>query len=182
MRREAGMMLLALALGSCASVVRGQGVAESFTALQELVEVGQTVTVVDASGREVTGPITALTPARLVLGGGGRERAWEEADVVRIRYRGQDSLRNGTLIGLGVGAAVAAVALLAGPPLEGPDADWGIFSVAVGAGLGAALGVGIDAMFTAERDIFRRSGSGAQVRLQPLLHARGGGLRVGIAF
>ncbi|WP_291984127.1 hypothetical protein [Luteitalea sp.] len=182
MRREAGVVVLAMALWSCASVVRGQGVAESFTELQALVELGQTVTVVDASGREVTGSITAITPARLVLGGGGRERAWQEADVVRIRHRGQDSLRNGTLIGLGVGAGVAAVAVLAGPSLEGSDADWGFFTVAVGAGLGAAIGVGLDALTTKEREIFRKRGSAAQVFVQPMLHARGGGVRVGVAF
>lgn len=62
------------------------------------------------------------------------------------------------------------------------DVDWGFFTVAVGAGLGAGIGVGLDAWTTKEREIFRRRGSAAQVRLQPMPRARGGGLRVGIAF
>lgn len=50
-------------------------------------------------------------------------------------------------------------------------------------GLGAGIGVGIDALITREQDVFQRAARGPQVRLQPLWQPTGGrGLRVAIEF
>lgn len=50
-------------------------------------------------------------------------------------------------------------------------------------GLGAGIGVGIDALITREQDVFRGPARGPQVRLQPLWQPTGGmGLRVAIVF
>ncbi|BCS34395.1 hypothetical protein TBR22_A36250 [Luteitalea sp. TBR-22] len=172
--------LLAAALLTIASVAFGQGVAHSFGELRLLVREGQTVTIVDAAGKAVTGRITLLTPSELVLGTPDR-RAWQEADVATIRQRRQDSLGNGALIGLGCGAGLVGVAALASDtPAE--DAGWVGLAALFYAGVGAAIGVGVDALVTREYDVYRREPAATHVRLMPLVNARGGGLRVAVVF
>ncbi|WP_291984125.1 hypothetical protein [Luteitalea sp.] len=172
--------VLAAVLCSSASSLSAQGVAHSFSELRLLVREGQTVTVVDTAGREVKGRITLLSADTLALGTGAG-RSWQATDVATIRQRRQDSLGNGALIGLGVGVGLVGVAVLAGGGTDG-EPEWAWLAAAFYGGVGAGIGVGIDALITREYDVFRPADRGPQVRLQPLWHPQGGGLRVAIAF
>jgi hypothetical protein len=176
---RAVLLIAAWSIGAAPAF--GQGVAHSFSELRLLVREGQTVTVVDATGREVKGRIASLTETTLVLGTGGG-RTWQETDVATIRQRRQDSLGNGALVGLACGVGLVGVAALSSD-VSGPDADWALLGAVFYGGLGAGIGVGIDALITREQDVFRGPARGPQVRLQPLWQPTGGrGLRVAIVF
>lgn len=174
------VLVFATLMVTVAATASAQGVAQSFGELRLLVQQGDTVTIVDASGREAKGRIALLTATELVLDGRER-RSWQEADVVSVRQRDRDSLGNGALIGLGFGAGGALAGILA-VGVESGDEGYAALAVAFYGGIGAGIGVGVDALITRERDVFLREGAGPRVSLQPILARQGGGLRVAVVF
>lgn len=169
---------LVLAVGTMAGA---QDVATSFSELRLLTKAGDTVTVTDTRGREVKGRIAVLSPEQLVVTDRAGRHEWAEADVVGIRQRRPDSLLNGALIGMGVGAGIVLAAAVA-DDVSGPDTDWYVLGAFIYGGIGAAIGVGFDALSKDELDVFRREPPRAQVRLQPMLAPSGGGLRLAVVF
>lgn len=167
-RRE-WVTAVALLLG-WSHAASAQGIARSFDQLQLLVRSGDSVTVRDEQGRETSGKIESLSATTLTVGRGDARREFREADVTTIHQRRQDSLGNGALWGLGIGAALAAV------PIALCE-DCGGEAVAVAlvyGGLGAGIGVGIDALIARQQVIFQRPGATARLRVAPLV---GGGRR-----
>lgn len=169
---------LVLAVGTMAGA---QEVATSFSELRLLTRTGDRVTVTDTRGRQVKGRVALLSPEHLVVTDSSGRHEWTESDVVGIRQRRPDSLLNGTLIGMGVGAGIVLVSAIA-EDVSGPDADWYVLGAVIYGGIGAAIGVGIDVINKDEQDVFRHAPPRAQVRLQPLLAPRGGGMRVAVGF
>lgn len=171
----------ALLLGS-SHMASAQGIARSFDQLQLLVRSGDAVTVRDAQGRETSGRIESLSASTLTIGKGAARRDFREADVTTIRQRRQDSLGNGALWGVVSGAALFAVSLTGG-------GETGLESVgdAVGAGLllggiGAAIGVGIDALIARQQVIFQRAGAAARLRVAPLVGRGRRGALLAVTF
>ena len=167
----AGLVLLPLRAGA-------QGVAGSFEQLQVLVKTGDTVTVRETSGQETTGRIASLSASALTLVSSdtGRELKLSEADVSIIRERRQDSLGNGALIGLGIGAVSCAIAMAiicSNEDCEGEAPEF----VAVYAGLGTAVGVGVDALIVTRHVIYEKRAGAVTLGVMPLL----GPTRTGIA-
>ena len=78
--------------------------AASFEELTGCHLVGETVFVVDASGRETRGRVEALSGLILVVAVESSRRQFTVADVQRIDRRRRDSVRNGLLVGAGLGA------------------------------------------------------------------------------
>ena len=77
----------------------------------------------------------------------GQERHFAIPQVQRLSKRRVDSLKNGTLIGLSVGVGLPVLANAA--------------TLAVGLGpIGAAIGLGIDALFRGEQQIIMYEASG----------------------
>jgi hypothetical protein len=120
------------------------------------VKEGQTVRVTDEAGQELQGKITGITPEGLRLRAHGKVSDIPYDRIVRIR-RPADTLKNGALIGFAVGAALGVVALATyeepeecsevggfycGEPSGGGIVAGGLLL----GGLGAAVGVGIDAL------------------------------------
>ena len=108
-----------------------------FADLQRLLRPGQSVVVTDESGKDTQGTVSDITTSSLTLLGPGGQ-TFGEAAVTKVTVR--DGVWNGVLIGLGVGAAIAALAcrgsdsgryvtmactvpLLGGPALGGVT-DW----------------------------------------------------------
>jgi hypothetical protein len=174
---------IALALLLAAPGLAGaQGIANSLHELRLLVRAGDTVTVQDTGGREVKGRIDALSASRLVLVTSSGRREWEDADLRVIRQRRGDSLGNGALIGLGVGAGLG---LAGGLALQEESDEAGLVAtiMLVYGGLGAAIGVGVDALVTRQYVIYERPDAARpQVRVTPLLTPRAQGLRVTLSF
>ena len=170
-------------LGALAAPARAQGVAQSFTELRLLIRAGDMVTLTGVKGDDVRGRVESLTATSLVLARDGRLQTWSEADVVSIRQRRGDSLGNGALIGFGVGVGTVLVSALADDSLR--QNDYGFVAVAAGlyGGIGAGIGVGIDALIAREYVIFDRPRSArVDVRIAPMLGRGIRGLGVSIAF
>lgn len=155
---------------------------KSFDQLNTRLKVGDTVWVTDAQGREVGGKIDALGPNALTLKAEA-PRNFTAADVRMIRERQPDSLKNGALIGLGVGLALGAAGCAAWVS-EG-EGGWCLsFLIAYG-GLGTAIGVGVDALIPGrKREVYRAPGSAPSARLSvaPLLGRTRQGVAVSFAF
>ena len=140
---------------------RAQGIATTFEQLQLLVRSGDTVSVTDSTGREVTGRIVDLSASAITLAvSRGEHREWATGDVRQIRQRRQDSLANGAVIGLAVGAGLAGAAVAAWWE-RGDSAGGAEAAIAIYAGLGAGIGTGIDAMVARRQVIYQPRASAA---------------------
>jgi len=152
----------------------------SFDQLNTRLKVGDTVWVTDASGREVKGKIEALGSTSLTLSGGDR-RTFEGSDVRTIVERPHDSLKFGTLLGLGIGLGTGIALLLAA---EG-DSEGAALGLAMLGGMGAAIGCGIDAMIPMpKRPVYlAQSGSWTgKVSWNPIVGPRAAGAAVSFGF
>lgn len=177
----AGVFVL---LCASASSAEAQAVASSFTQLAVLVEPGDKVTVVDAAGREARGRISTLSADALILITEAGPWRLGEADVATISQRRGDSLTNGAIIGAVAGATYfATVAAL----LHDSDGGDIIVPTAIAggvffAGLGAAAGVGIDALISRRQVIFRKTSGATRVSVSPVLGRRLRGAAVTVKF
>lgn len=155
-----------------------------FSQLNTRLRPGDTIWVTDAQGREVKGRILSLGAEELTLEGRG-DRTFRAPDVTAITVRRGDSLGNGALIGLAVGGLGTGLACLA--TAEGQDKEWCVVVSAVYAGIGSAIGVGIDAMIPGKKLVtYRARGAAgrpqARLRAAPLLTPRAKGVAVSFAF
>jgi hypothetical protein len=149
-------------------------------AIRQRVKEGQKVRITDDQGREWRGRIGTFTPDKLTLITSDRQqRDVPYGTILRID-RPHDGLGNGALIGLGTGAAVGLLAVISEESNCEPTEFFGcgdpigaayIAAPLVIGGLGAAIGVGIDALIKKDPTLFRRSGA-SRVTLAPTI-ARG---------
>jgi len=105
--------------------------------------------------------------------------------VATITVRRADSLRNGALIGLGIGGGLVLVGCLASA--ESGDAGWCVLGAAVYGGIGAGIGVGIDALIPGKKILaYRAPGaaglSHARLSVAPVVTPRAKGVAVSFAF
>ena len=171
-------LLLAFALAAAQEPVR------DFTLLNTRLVPGDTIWVTDAQGREVKGRIAALGADAITLEGGG-SRTFASPDVTTIYVRRGDSLGNGALIGLGVGGLGIGLACVAGT--DDQDQGWCLMAAVVYAGIGAAIGVGIDAMIPGKKLVAYRApgltgSSATRLSLAPFVTPRSKGVTVSFAF
>ena len=152
--------------------------------IRRRVKEGQEVRITDDQGREWHGRIDALTPDNLTVVTHDRQRTDLAYGTILRIDRPHDGLANGALIGLAAGAAFGLGLVIAekaddceaeaffdcGDPI---GAAAYFLAPLVTGGLGAAVGVGIDALIRKDANLFLRAG-GARVRLAP---AVGPGLR-----
>ena len=138
-----------------------QGIAHSFSELRRVVMPGDTVSVTGTNGAEVTGRPAEISSSALTLTVNGRPRDLRGADIVTIRQDRGDSLQNGAVIGLGVGAGLMFARLALG----GVDGEigWAAGQIAWSAALGAGLGAGQDALIPTRKVIYQRQGVRASV-------------------
>lgn len=142
--------------------------------LGEVVRQGQTVEVIDDQGRETTGKISIVSQTALHILRDGKTTEIPFDHVTQIA-RPKDSLANGALIGLGAGAAFGVLASTVGTtncdtyigPCYG-GAGFVIGSTLVFGGIGAGIGVGLDALIRHHRIIYRRDG-GVRARVTPVV-------------
>jgi len=168
-------LLLAFALAAAQEPVR------DFSQLNTRLKPGDTIWVTDGQGRQVKGRINSLAPDSLGVDAGGF-RTFSAGDVTMIHLREGDSLANGALIGLAVGAVAGALVMVAVCDGEAGCAPGGAL---LGAGAGAGIGVGIDAARGGKRVLAYRapgaSGS-ACLSLAPLIMPRTKGVAVAFSF
>lgn len=109
MRRVCTALLGCMLLGlSTAPAAFAQEPITAFDALSARLSVGDRVWVTTATGREQHGRLEQLSLDSLTISGHPAVTV-QARDVVRIRRRDHDSVKNGALIGLSVGAALGTV-------------------------------------------------------------------------
>ena len=178
--------LLLASLLATAGPASAQEPVRDFAQLNTRLRPGDTVWVTDAQGREVKGSILSLGADALILEGGAR--TFGAPDVRSIQVRRADSLGNGALIGLGVGGGLAlTVCLIADSDDDDSEAGWCALAALFYAGIGAGIGVGIDALIPGKKLLaYRAPGSTTQphVRLSiaPFVTPRARGAAVSFAF
>lgn len=152
MKRVVHPLVLLLLVAATADA---QQVAGTFDQLRVLVKPGDTLTITDTAGQRLRGKLAELSSASLVLEVSGTRRVFPGTEVDIIEKRGSDSLKNGALIGLSVGAGVF------GPFAGASTGDWGYGALAavLYGGIGAGIGVGVDALIEGQRVIYAASPS-----------------------
>ena len=174
------VMTLTLVLAPVAATA--QEPVKSFDQLNTRLKVGDTIWVTDAQGREVKGKIQGLGAASLTLEA-RTPLSFAASDVRVIQERRPDSVKNGGLWGLGVGDALSLLVLTAGGGACGGGCAASTF-VVYGA-MGAAIGVGIDALNPGKKQaVYRAPGSLPSARLSfaPVITPRHKGVAVSFSF
>ena len=133
--------------------------------IQAGIRNGQKVIITDEDGHEVAGRIDSIDADSIRIDTKGQATDVPYGRILRID-RPPDTLANGALIGLGAGALFGLLSLAvedasrcdssaffacADPTLLGY-----VVIPAFTGGLGAAIGVGIDALIRRDREIYRR--------------------------
>jgi hypothetical protein len=145
----------------------------SFEQLQLLVKPGDKIEVLGTDGIKIKGKIENLNPASLRLSTKGGFRDFAQKDALEIKQKRGDSLANGAWIGALSGGGIMsgfAIALCSGGECEGEGGQVAAAIVAY-TGIGAAIGVGIDAMCRHRQTIYRQPAQAAlrNVSVAPLL-------------
>jgi hypothetical protein len=188
--RRARIILLVFAgFVVTAAAVSAQEAAASFDALAGRIHVGERIWVTDATGREVRGRLERLSSDGLVLKANGLE-TFAAADVRRVRARDRDSLKNGTLIGLGVGGAMGTAWCFGAVADDSGEIDARVEcfeGFTVFPGLGALIGLAVDALIPGKmRVVYQASlpqgASRASLIVVPLFSSRARGLVVSFAY
>ena len=166
--------------------VTGQTVAASFEELRFKVKAGDTVYLTaDGGTSEQEARVLELSASALAVSIDGVRRDLVEGNVTRIRQRLPDSRKNGALIGFLIGAAGSTVGAKAMESPAGACSGGCVAAnVLVGGGLGALVGLGIDALIQGRKDIYVRgaSRSSVDVVLRPSLTAQAKSITVSLRF
>lgn len=178
----APVLVLAL-LGLLPSPVAAQE-ARSFEQLQLLLKPGDKIFITDAMGNVTKGKVAGLSKSALSLTTKGSTKDWAQSDVLKIRQWRQDSLKNGALIGTGVGFSIGLATVIA---FCGEWTDCGgdaVAAVAIYTGLGTGIGVGIDALIPAKQTIYVGGAqtSASRLKVRPLVGKSRKGVAVALSF
>jgi|APFre7841882724_1041349.scaffolds.fasta_scaffold109191_1 hypothetical protein len=163
-------------------VTAAQEPVTSFDQLNTRLKVGDTVWVTDAEGREIKGRIRGLSATSLLLDAGSAPQDLQAARVRTIRIQQSDSLTNGTLIGLAVGAVAGALVMV--PEYEGDNGPV-IAVVWLGALSGAGVGALIDAARGGKKVLtYQAPGalSSSRLSIAPVITPRTKGVAVAFSF
>ena len=148
------------------------------TRLADAVTTGMKVSVVNDDGRRVEGRVVEHSQESLWLSLDGSSQEIPIDRIVRIDK--PDSLKNGALVGMGVGLALGAVGVAASQ-IYNPDAGLIALVIAWNGVSGALLGTGIDAVFNNRRTLYERGGR-LQARVSPVVGRGVRGAAVSLAW
>lgn len=165
--------------------LEAQEVASSFEQLAVLVKPGDSITVLDFTGRESKGRIALLSRDALLLDTSGGPRKLGETDVAAISQRRGDSLLNGAITGAVAGTAYfVTLMVILHESSDGGDVivPTAIMGGMLMAGMGAAAGVGIDALITRRQVIYQAPAGPRKVSLVPVLGRGRRGVAVALRF
>jgi hypothetical protein len=151
------------------------------------------VDVIADSGRQTRGRLLRFDAESLTLESDRREITFDRQHVAQVYQRG-DSLKNGMLIGLGIGAGMGVVTGTtsdcggffepARPCTAGENAQRALVLGGVFGAIGMGIGAGIDALFTGRRLLYDAAAPRrpASMTMSAGASRRGAGLRVMMAW
>lgn len=160
MTRIQGMRTLGLLLlcAVSAAPARADQVATTLDQLQVLIRPGDEIRVTERDGHSLQARVENITADTLTIRAHGAEQVLRPDDIRLIRQSREDTLSDGAKRGFIAGAALGVLAGLAFAG-ENPKAA-GVFipiAAATYGGIGAAIGVGIDAMVKTDTVIYDAS-------------------------
>ena len=156
--------------------------ARSFEQLQVLIKPGDTIHVTDSMGVTSKGKVTGLSDSILRLSAKGSTRDLSEADVYKIQQWRGDSLKNGALIGFGVGVGMGVVSSFFCEGSEGASCKVG--TITISAGVYTLIGIGIDALIPTNKTIYfggTRTTSNT-ITIRPILQSSRKGATLAYSF
>ena len=153
--------------------------------IRRRVKEGQKVSIFDDQGRALTGRISELRADALTLLK-GRERTDVPYDRILRIDRPHDGATDGALIGFGIGAGLGLVAALAAAT---DDSGWGspdpsdvaLIAPLVFGGIGAGIGLGLDASIRREPNLYRRQAA-TRMTLSPVLGRSRRGVAISVSW
>jgi len=152
---------LLVAILAAPSLASGQAAGDR---LPSDVTPGSTVSVVEDDGRKIEGRVREISERGLVL---SRQGTTEEIRLDRIvRIDKPDGVKNGALVGLGVGLALGVFTVAMQP--EGSQPQWVFAGLLYNGVAFTLLGTGIDAMVDTRRTLYER-GRRPQARVAPVV-------------
>jgi len=158
------LLLPTLILAVLPTLASAQPVA-SFTELPQRLNVGDTVTVDRMDGTQTRGQLVRMTPDLLMVKTAADEVALASDQVRRIAVC-CDPLLNGALIGLAAGA-VLGVSASRSIAEDTPSVAFDLLAAGLLGGVGAGLGVGLDALIRTHKTVYQAPRVSARVSLAP---------------
>ena len=158
--------------------------ARSFEQLQILVKPGDRIFITDATGNVTEGRVAGLSKSSLTLKTKTATRDWAESDVLKIRQWRQDSLKNGAIIGTGVGLGLGLLGAIAVCSEWGDCGGEAVAAVAIYAGIGAGAGVGIDALIPSKQTVYFGGAptTSSRINLKPIVGKSRKGVALAFSF
>jgi hypothetical protein len=150
--------------------------------------IGDSVIVTDSSGREQKGKVLDFSPKSLSLAIHGKRRELPASDIRALDLQNRDSLKNGALIGFGIGMGVATVGVIAVAANSHSGEDIAIMAVGgtlIYGGIGAALGLLVDALVEERLPIYRAVATkpaATKLSLSPLITRDKKGIALTLRF
>lgn len=180
-RRNSVGLLVALPLMFVTSLSAQTQAAQSFEQLQVLVKPGDKIYVRDSTGNVSKGRVVGLTPTALDLMTKSGARELAETDIVDIKQWRHDSVGNGAGSGAVAGGVIGIIGAAAICGDFGHCAGPAAAMIALFSGLGAGVGVGLDALIPEKQIIYTGNGRAInRFKVSPVLgHSRKG---VAVAF
>jgi hypothetical protein len=160
------------------ALLAAQPVAGNFDQLRMKVQAGDSIYVTDTTGHERRGRVVSLSESTLRMSFGDDAREFTERDVRLIRQRRPDPLWTGAAIGGGVGVVFGALAASIDEECSRGSGTSCAGPVLMMAGIGAGVGIGIDALIQGRKTIYE--GRAAGVFVSPWLTRGSAGIRVTI--
>ena len=185
--RACGLILSILLVP--ASSALAQAATASFDVLHRELGRGDAISVVREGGESLTGRLVRIGERDLdirIAGPNGGRDVTILLNAIQSLERRRDSVRNGALIGAGIGAGLFGTMFIYAAAVDRNEMDeWAPGYLAGGAvivGLGAVLGAAIDALHSKPPVRFDRGAPrAAKVRVVPVVSRRRGvGLAVGV--
>jgi hypothetical protein len=158
--------------------------ARSFEQLQLLVKPGDRIFVTDATGNVTVGRVAGLSKSALSLTSKTSTRDWSESEVFDIRQWRRDSLKNGALIGTGVGLGLGIIGASFYCAEFRCGRGEGVGIAAFYAGIGAGAGVGIDALIPAKQTVYigGTRPTASRLNLKPIVSKSRTGVAMAFSF
>ncbi len=173
--------LVLIASLAAPAIALGQETAETFDKLRYVLASGSEIRVVEADGKSVKGKFDGISGQSLAMTVHGAHVFVDQDTVIRIEERHDDSLANGARNGFYVGAGFgllgsAAIVVEGGSPAFFP------IVTAVYGGIGAGIGVAIDAMIRTQRTVFDVHARRTSVAVAPVVGPTRKGVAVAVGF
>ena len=155
----------------------GRGARADF---EGLLTPGMTAWITDSSRQEQRTRIVDVSDGVVTTAVAEEIRRFAAGDIVRIRARRSDSVIDGALIGAGAAIASGLFLCTRTEPWENCRDDVGPM-LKIGA-LGAAIGVGIDALIRGRQTIYETPSRAATWLIVPTVASDVRGVRVSVSF